>query len=91
MSQKKKKTNPNRRPATHADVLRAKREAVHEAVRMTRAIIFTVLLDKYGEEPDEMAEIWRKVNVLSDEIVERRVNVADLICVLREEYGLVDL
>lgn len=91
MSQKKKKTNPNKRPATHADVLRAKREAVHEAVRMTRAIIFTVLLDKYGEDPAVMKDIWQKVCILSDEIVERRVNVADLICVLREEYGLHEL
>lgn len=32
--------------------------------------------------------VWREINKLSEEIAERRVSVADLRAVLREEYGI---
>lgn len=84
---KKKKTPPNRRPATMADVKRAKKQAFEEAVDYAMTIMFTVLLDKYNGE-DYIQDVWRDVNKLSSEVIEGRVSVADMRCMLREEYGI---
>jgi propanediol dehydratase large subunit len=82
------KVNPRRKPATQADVERAKRLAVREAARYAWAIVFTVLMDKEHATPEILQRVWSEVDSLSDEIAEGRVSVADLICVLREEYGI---
>jgi len=86
--QKKKKTPLNRRPATMADVKRAKQEALVEASDWAMAIMLTVLVDKFNG-ADYIQDVWREVNKLSEEIVEGRVSPADLRCVLKEEYGIV--
>jgi hypothetical protein len=81
------RTNPRKRPATQADVNRARAEAVNEAVRMASAIILTVLCDKFNG-ADHIGDVWTEVCKLSEEIKERRVSVSDLITVLTEEYGI---
>ena len=90
MSSKRKKVNPRRRPATQADVSRAKQNAVKEACVYAWAIMFTVLLDKENATPEILQRVWGEVDKLSEEIAEGRVSVQDLIDTLREEYG-VDL
>ena len=82
-----KKVNPRRRPCTEADVNRAKRDAVDEAVRYSTAIILTVLADKFNG-GEFMEEIWHEINKLSQEVVEHRVSVGDLIYVLKTEYNV---
>jgi hypothetical protein len=82
------KTNPKKRPATEADVRRAKAQAVNDAVRMTSAIFLTVLCDKFGG-ADYIPDIWNAVNNLSEEIEEKRVSVPDLIRTLNEEYDIL--
>lgn len=82
-----KKVNPRKRPCTEADVKRAKSEAANDAVRLTAAIILTVLVDKFNG-ADYVPEIWEAVNKLAEEVKEGRVNVSDLACVLREEYQI---
>lgn len=82
------KTNPKKRPATEADVRRAKVQAVNDAVRMTSAIFLTVLCDKFGG-AEYVPDIWREVNKLSEEIKEKRVSVPDLIRVLNQEYDIL--
>ena len=82
------KTNPKKRPATEADVRRAKAQAVNDAVRMTSAIFLTVLCDKFGG-ADYISDIWNAVNKLSEEIKEKRVSVPDLIRTLNEEYDIL--
>lgn len=62
MSRQRKTVNPLRRPATEADVLRAKDAAVKEATVATLALVLaerapTVLLDKFHAEDYIMAEI----------------------------------
>ena len=42
----KKKANPRRKPATQADVAKAKAQAQEQAVRLAWSIFFTVLRDK---------------------------------------------
>lgn len=84
----KRKVNPRRRPATEADVRKAKDAAVSEAIDAAWAIFFTVLRDKEGMENDQLRRIWDYVNDLSDSIAQGYVSVADLMETLREEAGL---
>ena len=83
-----KKTNPRRRPATQADVLRARDKAVSDAVPLGIVIFFTVLLDKEGAEKETLHRVWNEVNELSDSINQGYVTEADLRRVLREEYDI---
>lgn len=85
--QKKKKTPPSRRPATMADVKRAKQQAMAEAVDYASAIFMTVLLDKFNAQ-DHILDVWMQVMKLSEEISEGRVSVADLMYTLKTEYGI---
>lgn len=86
---KKKKVNPRRRPATAADVIRAKRDATADAVESAWAILFMTLRDKEGYEADDLKRVWDEVGKLSLEINEGRVSVADLKNTLKEEIGAV--
>ena len=85
---KAKKVNPRRRPATEADVRKAKDAAVSVAIDAAWAIFFTVLRDKEGMENDQLRRIWDYVNDLSDGIAQGYVSVSDLMETLREEAGL---
>lgn len=85
---KSKKVNPRRRPATQADVKKAKREAQSKAVDIAWAIMFTVLRDKCGYGPVRLGRIWNWVNALSEEISEGLVSVEDLMDTLAEEAGI---
>lgn len=82
-----KKINPRRRPATAADVNRAKNKAIEDAVHAASAIFLTVLVDKFNA-AEYVPDIWSAVNKLSEEIAEGRVSIADLTYVLRTEYDI---
>ena len=88
MPGKRKKVNPRKRPATAADVKKAVKASVQETVSNTQAIFFTVLMDKEGYDKEKLRDFWKKVQNLSDEIIEGRVSISDLRCVLREEAGI---
>lgn len=83
-----KKVNPRRRPATQADVAKARREATDNAVRLAWSIFFTVLSDKEGYQLEDLQRVWHEIEDLSDSIVQGYCNVADLRAVLREEAGV---
>ena len=82
-----KKVNPRRRPATWADVERAKDDAAKEAIVYAMCIFFTVLVDKFNG-ADYIQDVWKAVDKLSEEIKEGRVSMSDLKHVLLEEYGI---
>ena len=82
-----KKVNPRRKPATMADVQRAKVETMMQSIAMVEAIFLTVLVDKFGFE-DKIEDFWKETNKLSDELKQGYVSYADLIHVLNEEYGI---
>lgn len=84
----KQKINPRRRPATQADVIKAKNDAVNEAVKLAWTILFSVLWDKEHYTPEDMQRVWKEVDALSDSIVKGYCNVSDLRNVLREEAGV---
>ena len=85
---KKKKVNPRRKPATMADVERARDDAVTETVRFCMTIFFTVLLDKFAASKDDLQRVWDEVNSLSDSVKQKYVSLADLKTVLVEEYDI---
>ena len=85
---KPNKTNPRRRPATQADVNRAKDDAITETVRFCMVIFFTVLLDKEQADKEILNRVWNEVNSLSDSVKQKYVSLADLKSVLRDEYDI---
>lgn len=84
---KGKKKNPRNRPLTMADLARAKKEVFSSAAGYAMAIMLSVLVDKFNG-ADYVADVWREVNKLSEEVAEGRVSVADLKCALKEEHGI---
>lgn len=86
---KKKKINPRRRPATVADVEKAKKEAKSFAIDAVWAIFFTALRDKEGFGEKRLRRVWDAVNDISDSICKGYVTVNDLRHTLKEEAGIV--
>ena len=84
-----KKTNPRRRPASQADVEKAKREAQNTAISYAWAIFFTVMRDKERYGKKRLRRVWDAVNELSDSIAKGYVNIKDLMRVLDEEANIV--
>ena len=83
----KKKVNPRRRPATQADVQRAKQKGQEEAVKLAWSILFTVLRDKEGYDLEGLQRVWEEVDDLSDSIAKGYCTVTDLRDVLKQEIG----
>lgn len=81
----KKKVNPRHRPATQADVNKAKKTAKNEAMEVTLGIVLTVLRDKKGYDEEEMRSFWNDAQYLSDSILKGYVSIHDLIDVLKED------
>ena len=82
------KQNPRRRPATAADVKRARQEALGIATDAACAIFLTVLLDKERADGEIIKRVWREINELSDSITKGYVSIADLKRVLKDEYDI---
>lgn len=84
-----KRVNPRRRPATLADVEKARKQAQSEAVKYAWAIMFSVLRDKEGWGVVRLKRLWDEVEDLSDSIEKGYVSVQDLLETLEEEIGAV--
>lgn len=83
----KAKTNPKKIPRTQADVDRAYTDGVKDGSHIASVIMMSALLDKFNA-GDYIPDVWKAFEKLSLEVMERRVTVADLRTVLREEYDL---
>lgn len=81
---KKKRVNPRRRPATLADVNKAKKEAMDIAITFAWAILFTALRDKEGFGYIRLRRVWDEVNYISDSIDKGYIDVDDLVNELKE-------
>lgn len=84
----KSKCNPRRRPATQADVVKAKKEALNEAIKIGWAIFFTVMRDKEGYGPKRLCRLWNYIEELSESIAQGYVSVEDLKKTLKNESGI---
>lgn len=80
------KTNPRKKPATQADVDRAKQDGMDFGISAAMAIMFSCLCDKFRWNRDYIQRLWVHVNELSEEIQQGRVSVADLRDTLKREY-----
>lgn len=86
---KKCKVNPRRHPMTEADTRRLMEQSANTAVGLSLAIFITVLVDKYGWTAEEVTDIWKHLNKLSEEVKEGRVSAWDLKNVLQTEYNIL--
>jgi hypothetical protein len=80
-----KKVNPRHKPATQADVNKAKKDATNEAIRITLALVLTCLRDKEGWGKVRIKRLWDEIESLSDSIRMRYVSLDDLLKVLEED------
>lgn len=83
----KPKTNPKKIPRTHADVDRAYQRGVLDGSNNAAVIMMSALLDKFNA-ADWMVDIWSAFSAKSRAVLDHDVTIADLRCVLREEYDL---
>lgn len=83
-----KKINPRKRPASMADVERAKKDATSEAISLSIALFLTVMVDKFGYDADKLKAVWDEINKLSQSVTDGYVNLHDLKQVLIDEYGI---
>lgn len=84
----KHKINPRRRPATRADVERAKQDATRLATKRAFILLFNVLRDKEGYDLDGLQRIWNETMDLADGVAKGYCKLSDLNEVLREEEGI---
>ena len=84
----KKKPNPRRRPATKADVEKAKKEAEDYAAAYALAIVFTALTDKMGMDYEFVHQVYEHANYVADSVTKKYVTLPQLIHTLRKEYGI---
>ena len=82
------KTNPKKIPRTQADCKKAFENGVKNGSDVTSVIFLTVLLDKFGFDQAKIMRCYHAVMKLSEEIVEKRVSIADLTKVLLDEYEI---
>lgn len=80
--------NPRRRPATQADVNRAKRDAMQYATTSCYAVFLTVMKDKEGVENEDLKRIFDEINYLADSISKGYVTIEELRETLLEESGI---
>ena len=83
-----KKVNPRRRPASEADVKKARDNAANEAIHLSIAIFLTVLKDKFDFDNESIKRAWYEMDKLSEEVAENRINIHDMVTVLRDEYDI---
>ena len=91
MGKKSKKVNP-RKHLFHMNEQEFKRElerAANNGVGLALALFITVMVDKYGFSQDDVQELWKHLNKLSEEVKEGRVSAWDLRTVLEEEYNVI--
>jgi len=57
----KKRVNPNKRPATQADVNRAKNEATSEAIKRVCYLMLYILIEKHNAPYEDIQQLAEEV------------------------------
>lgn len=84
----KKRINPRRRPATKADVEKAKKYAQDKSIAATSAIVMFVLREKFGFGKVRLTRFWNEVDSLSEDVIKGEVKIEEIEEVLLNEYGI---
>lgn len=85
---KKRKVNPQRKPATLADVNKAKKTATNEAMTNCFALVFMALRDKEGWGKKRLYRLWEEVIEMADSVNKKRITIDDLVVTLADEAGI---
>lgn len=85
---KKKKPNPRRRPATEADVERAKKSAHTLGLKWAIYLILYILLDKHDASKEDLQQLADEINYYAESITEGRITWKDIERVVRDEYEI---
>ena len=83
-----KRSNPRKRPATMADVERAKKQATGQAMINTIYLILYVLIDKHGASMEEIQTLAQELNYMADSVANGYVSWKDIEHTVKEEYGI---
>lgn len=81
------RTNPRRKPASQADVERARLEGQAEGARYMAGALFMALTDTVAASDDDFQTIWNRAMKIHQEVIERRITWADIMRTLKEERG----
>lgn len=85
----KNKVNPRKKPATMADVNRAKNQATTEAMHRTLLLMLFVLIDKHDAPFEDIQQLAKEVNYYADSIGRGYVKWADIERVVEHEYEVI--
>lgn len=89
MSKKKiKKKNPNKKHATEADVIKAKKQATYEAMERVLMLVLYVLVDKHDAPREDIQQLANEVNYMADSVSKGYVSWRDIENVLLDEYEI---
>ena len=83
-----KKLNPRRRPATQAEVDKARDEGVRTGTNFGLVIFLTVMRDKEGYGPARLMRLWREIEELCDSVSKGYVKIDDMSAALLAEAGI---
>ena len=83
---KSKKVNPRKRPATGADVEKAKKDATNEAIKRILYLVLYILIEKHDAPYDDIQQLAQEVNYYADSITSGYVSWKDIERVVVDEY-----
>ena len=83
---KNKKVNPRKRPATGADVEKAKKYATNEAIKRILYLVLYVLIEKHDAPYDDIQQLAQEINYYADSIIRGYVSWKDIERVVVDEY-----
>ena len=81
-----KKPNPRKRPATMADINRAKTAATIEAMRRMLYLVLYILIDKHQAPREDIKQFAEEINYYADSVKNRYITWKDIEHVVKEEY-----
>lgn len=82
------KTNPRRKPATAAEVNKARQNGMDFGVEFAINCILYILKDKHGSEDADIAQLRDEFMYLMDSIAKKYVSYSDITKTLSGEYDL---
>lgn len=87
---KGKKINPRRRPASQADVKKAKQEAEDEATLKAVLVMFSALLDKGFLDPDAdvISAAWNAVEYRLDSLANGHCTMKEIEKTMWDDYNI---
>lgn len=83
---KNKKVNPRKRPATGADVEKAKKYATNEAIKRILYLVLYILIEKHDAPYDDIQQLAQEINYYADSITNGYVSWKDIERVVVDEY-----